>query len=142
MFCGRETRCEFCTKTMRESRRELKPVVERLFADPSLVSRTLLDDLLRYKRLDGVSELLGELGTSHAYVTPSRRGDGHADRIPGERLAGRTDDRPHDRLPPLGLLRPEHQLRRLRHQRGQRFAHRDWSLSRQRLRPYEPASLP
>ena len=44
------------------SRRELKPVVEQLFADPSLVSRQLLDDLLRYKRIDGVAELLGALG--------------------------------------------------------------------------------
>ena len=43
------------------SRRELKPVVEKLFADPSLVSRQLLDDLLRYKRIDGVTELLGAL---------------------------------------------------------------------------------
>ncbi|MFO1274010.1 MAG: acetoin dehydrogenase dihydrolipoyllysine-residue acetyltransferase subunit [Rubrivivax sp.] len=44
------------------SRRELKPVVEQLFADPSLVSRQLLDDLLKYKRLDGVSEALTALG--------------------------------------------------------------------------------
>jgi pyruvate dehydrogenase E2 component (dihydrolipoamide acetyltransferase) len=43
------------------TRRELKPVVELLFADPSLVSRQLLDDLLRYKRLDGVSGLLTQL---------------------------------------------------------------------------------
>ncbi len=43
------------------SRRELKPVVELLFADPSLVSRALVDDLLKYKRLDGVTELLGAL---------------------------------------------------------------------------------
>lgn len=43
------------------SRRELKPVVELLFADPSLVNRQLLDDLLKYKRLDGVTELLGAL---------------------------------------------------------------------------------
>jgi pyruvate dehydrogenase E2 component (dihydrolipoamide acetyltransferase) len=46
------------------SRRELKPVVEQLFADPSLVTRQLLDDLLKYKRLDGVTELLGALGAS------------------------------------------------------------------------------
>ena len=46
------------------SRRELKPVVELLFADPSLVSRQLLDELLKYKRLDGVGELLGALGRS------------------------------------------------------------------------------
>ena len=44
------------------SRRELKPVVEQLFADPSLVSRALLDELLRYKRLDGGPELLSALG--------------------------------------------------------------------------------
>lgn len=43
------------------SRRELKPVVELLFADPSLVTRQLLDDLLKYKRLDGVPELLQAL---------------------------------------------------------------------------------
>ncbi|MBV9289721.1 MAG: acetoin dehydrogenase dihydrolipoyllysine-residue acetyltransferase subunit, partial [Hyphomicrobiales bacterium] len=40
------------------SRRELKPVVEQLFADPQLVSRQLLEDLLRYKRLDGVEAAL------------------------------------------------------------------------------------
>ncbi|PYM67277.1 MAG: acetoin dehydrogenase dihydrolipoyllysine-residue acetyltransferase subunit [Candidatus Rokuibacteriota bacterium] len=45
-----------------QSRRELKPIVEQLFADPDLVTRQLLDDLLRYKRLDGVTELLGALG--------------------------------------------------------------------------------
>ena len=46
------------------SRRELKPVVEQLFADPELVSRQLLDDLLKYKRLDGVSEALSALGAA------------------------------------------------------------------------------
>ncbi len=44
-----------------ESRRELKPVVELLFANPELVSRQMLDDLLKYKRLDGVSEALTSL---------------------------------------------------------------------------------
>ncbi|MDE2159108.1 MAG: acetoin dehydrogenase dihydrolipoyllysine-residue acetyltransferase subunit, partial [Burkholderiales bacterium] len=43
------------------SRRELKPVVEQLFADPGLVTRQLVDDLLKYKRLDGVPGLLGRL---------------------------------------------------------------------------------
>jgi pyruvate dehydrogenase E2 component (dihydrolipoamide acetyltransferase) len=32
--------------------------VQQLFADPTLVSRDLLDDLLKFKRLDGVQELL------------------------------------------------------------------------------------
>jgi pyruvate dehydrogenase E2 component (dihydrolipoamide acetyltransferase) len=63
------------------SRRELKPVVEQLFADPSLVSRQLLDDLLKYKRLDGVSELLGGLGG--ALFANGRQAE-----TPGRRLAG------------------------------------------------------
>lgn len=45
-----------------ESRRDLKPVLEMLFADPALVSRQLVDDVLKYKRLDGVSALLAGLG--------------------------------------------------------------------------------
>lgn len=59
------------------SRRELKPLVGRLFADPSQVTRQLVDDLLRYKRLDGVdkalSALLGTLldGDRQAIDTPA-----------------------------------------------------------------------
>jgi pyruvate dehydrogenase E2 component (dihydrolipoamide acetyltransferase) len=41
-----------------ESRRELKPVLQLLFADESLVTRQLVDDVLKYKRIDGVSEAL------------------------------------------------------------------------------------
>jgi pyruvate dehydrogenase E2 component (dihydrolipoamide acetyltransferase) len=44
-----------------QSRRELKPVVGQLFADESLVTRQLVDDLLAYKRLDGVDEALHAL---------------------------------------------------------------------------------
>jgi pyruvate dehydrogenase E2 component (dihydrolipoamide acetyltransferase) len=45
-----------------QSRRELKPVLEQLFADPELVSRQMIDDVLKAKRLDGVEALLDELG--------------------------------------------------------------------------------
>ena len=41
-----------------QTRRELKPVVGQLFADESLVTRQLVDDLLAYKRLDGVDQAL------------------------------------------------------------------------------------
>ena len=41
-----------------QTRRELKPVVSQLFADDHLVTRQLVDDLLAYKRLDGVDEAL------------------------------------------------------------------------------------
>jgi pyruvate dehydrogenase E2 component (dihydrolipoamide acetyltransferase) len=44
-----------------QNRRELKPVVTQLFADESLVTRQLVEDLLAYKRLDGVDEALHTL---------------------------------------------------------------------------------
>jgi pyruvate dehydrogenase E2 component (dihydrolipoamide acetyltransferase) len=44
-----------------QTRRELKPVVSQLFADESLVTRQLVDDVLAYKRLDGVDEALHAL---------------------------------------------------------------------------------
>ena len=47
-----------------ESRRELKPLLERLFADPELVTRRLVDDVLKMKRLDGVTEALGTIGAA------------------------------------------------------------------------------
>jgi len=43
------------------SRRELKPLLGRLFADEALVTRQLVDDVLKYKRLDGVAEALHTL---------------------------------------------------------------------------------
>lgn len=39
-------------------RRQLKPHLEQLFADPTLVTRQLVDDVLKFKRLDGVDEAL------------------------------------------------------------------------------------
>lgn len=39
-------------------RKQLKPVVEQLFADPELISRDMLEELLKYKRLDGVEAAL------------------------------------------------------------------------------------
>jgi pyruvate dehydrogenase E2 component (dihydrolipoamide acetyltransferase) len=44
-----------------EGRRDLKPVLETLFADKSLVSRQLVDDVLKFKRLDGVQPFLSSL---------------------------------------------------------------------------------
>jgi pyruvate dehydrogenase E2 component (dihydrolipoamide acetyltransferase) len=41
-----------------DRRKEFKPVLEMLFADPSLVSRDMIEELLRYKRLDGVGQAL------------------------------------------------------------------------------------
>jgi pyruvate dehydrogenase E2 component (dihydrolipoamide acetyltransferase) len=40
------------------SRREMAPLLELLFADPGAVTRQLVEDVLRYKRLDGVEDAL------------------------------------------------------------------------------------
>ncbi len=42
-------------------RKDLKPVLTHLFKDQSLVSRAMIEDLLKYKRLDGVQDFLAEL---------------------------------------------------------------------------------
>jgi len=59
------------------SRRELKPLLGRLFADESQVTRQLVDDLLKYKRLDGVDKALAAVlntlldGDEQAIDTPA-----------------------------------------------------------------------
>jgi pyruvate dehydrogenase E2 component (dihydrolipoamide acetyltransferase) len=47
--------------TAARSRRDLKPVLQKLFADESLVTRQMVDDVLKYKRLDGVDAALAGL---------------------------------------------------------------------------------
>lgn len=63
------------------SRRELKPVVEQLFAQPETVSRQLLDDLLKTKRIDGVTEALTAL-------REGLFGGGRQAELPGVELEG------------------------------------------------------
>ena len=43
------------------SRKQMKSALVELFADSKLVSRQMVDDLLKYKRIDGVSEVLQTL---------------------------------------------------------------------------------
>ena len=45
------------------SRRELKPVLLNLFADAELVNRSMVDDLLKYKRIDGVADALAQISS-------------------------------------------------------------------------------
>jgi pyruvate dehydrogenase E2 component (dihydrolipoamide acetyltransferase) len=47
-----------------QGRKDMRPVLETLFADKSLVSRQLVDDVLKFKRLDGVDAFLKALGES------------------------------------------------------------------------------
>ncbi|UEM06434.1 acetoin dehydrogenase dihydrolipoyllysine-residue acetyltransferase subunit [Skermanella rosea] len=79
-----------------ERRKEMKSVLEMLFADPSLVSRDMVEELLKYKRLDGVGAALRSIadatfaGGRQAHVLAGRLGQvtapvqavwGAADRI-------------------------------------------------------------
>ena len=41
-----------------ESRRDLKPLLQQLVANAELVNRQMIDDMLKFKRLDGVPEAL------------------------------------------------------------------------------------
>ncbi|WP_321897416.1 acetoin dehydrogenase dihydrolipoyllysine-residue acetyltransferase subunit [Paraburkholderia heleia] len=43
------------------NRNALKPHVTKLFADPALVTRQLVEDLVKYKRLEGVQAALGQI---------------------------------------------------------------------------------
>ena len=56
---GLEIDSEYINGFIAASRRkDLKPYIERLFADPELVGRQLVEDILKYKRLDGVETAL------------------------------------------------------------------------------------
>lgn len=49
-----------------ESRRELKPQLQQLVANEDLITRQLIDDMLKYKRLDGVTAALRMIAASFA----------------------------------------------------------------------------
>ncbi|MCZ6664812.1 MAG: acetoin dehydrogenase dihydrolipoyllysine-residue acetyltransferase subunit [Gammaproteobacteria bacterium] len=44
-----------------ESRKEMKPLLQQLVADPSLINRALINDMLQFKRIDGVTEALSAI---------------------------------------------------------------------------------
>ncbi|GAA4616763.1 acetoin dehydrogenase dihydrolipoyllysine-residue acetyltransferase subunit [Saccharopolyspora hordei] len=60
--CGAEINAEYLRGFVAAStRRELKPHLRALFADESQVTRQLVDDLLKFKRIDGVQDCLRTL---------------------------------------------------------------------------------
>jgi pyruvate dehydrogenase E2 component (dihydrolipoamide acetyltransferase) len=64
-----------------DRRKEMKGVLQQLFADPELVSRDMVNDILKYKRLDGV-------GTALATLSASLFPDGRQATVVAERLSG------------------------------------------------------
>ena len=62
---GADINGEYLTGFLAATRRkEMKPVLGRLFADEKLVSRRMVEDVLRNKRLDGVDTALGTIAQS------------------------------------------------------------------------------
>lgn len=106
---GREINMDYIRGFIQASRRkELKPVLQMLFADPDLVSRDMVQDVLKYKRLDGVDAALQQLADAvfagdaqapnyrdslAAWERPAQVIWGEADRvIPAEHAQGLPDD--------------------------------------------------
>jgi pyruvate dehydrogenase E2 component (dihydrolipoamide acetyltransferase) len=59
---GPEINADFISGFVRaQRRREMQEVLALLVHDPALVSRAMVEDVLRYKRLDGVTAALGAL---------------------------------------------------------------------------------
>jgi pyruvate dehydrogenase E2 component (dihydrolipoamide acetyltransferase) len=52
-----------------QKKKDMKPVVELLFADVGLITRELVDDLVDYKRIDGVPEALRTLADNALSTT-------------------------------------------------------------------------
>jgi pyruvate dehydrogenase E2 component (dihydrolipoamide acetyltransferase) len=73
------------------SRRDLKPVLEKLFNDPSLVSRQLIDDILKYKRLDGVDAALKALANG-VFPNGKQAAQFAAPSLPTLAIWGKTDN--------------------------------------------------
>ncbi len=62
LFPGTKLSQEFLIGIVEAQRgRDLKPVLGMLFADPSLVTKDMIEDMLKYKRLDGVEQALATL---------------------------------------------------------------------------------
>jgi len=59
---GEDINTDYINGFVRAARRkEMKPVLQLLFADSSVVSRDMVQEVLKYKRIDGVDAVLREL---------------------------------------------------------------------------------
>ncbi|MSR15471.1 MAG: acetoin dehydrogenase dihydrolipoyllysine-residue acetyltransferase subunit [Gammaproteobacteria bacterium] len=77
-----------------ESRRDMKPVLQQLVANPELITRQLIDDILKFKRTDGVPEALRAIAAGFAagdrQLADLRKGLGDL-KLPVQAIWGRLD---------------------------------------------------
>jgi pyruvate dehydrogenase E2 component (dihydrolipoyllysine-residue acetyltransferase) len=112
---GPEINSAFIDGFIRASRRrEAQEVLSLLVADPSLISRRMVEDVLRYKRLDGVGaalERIAEAAFGGGRQQLDLKGEIAALRIPVQILWGREDRIiPPSHAEALRGLRPVHIL--------------------------------
>jgi pyruvate dehydrogenase E2 component (dihydrolipoamide acetyltransferase) len=79
-------------------RKEMKTALETLFADPSLVSRDMVNDVLKYKRLDGVEAALKTIAA--AAFPGGRQARVMRDRLPQLSMPAQVIWGRHDRIIP------------------------------------------
>jgi pyruvate dehydrogenase E2 component (dihydrolipoamide acetyltransferase) len=78
----------------------MKGVLQMLFADPELVSRDMIEDILRYKRLDGVEAALARIAA--ALFPGGRQGIALRDRLSGLACPAQVIWGKGDRIVPAG----------------------------------------
>lgn len=71
-------------------RTEVKAVLQRLFADPAMVTREMVEQVLRFKRIEAVDEALRKIAARSLKPTP-RADTTSTSSVPTQIIAGRED---------------------------------------------------
>lgn len=77
-------------------RTEVKAVLQRLFADPAMVSREMVEQVLRFKRIEAADDALRKIAAM-SHEASRQSGSPSAPSVPTQIIAGRED-----RICPLG----------------------------------------
>jgi pyruvate dehydrogenase E2 component (dihydrolipoamide acetyltransferase) len=100
-YLGGAVNADFLSGVVQARRaRDLKPWLEMLTADPALITRDMVEDVLKAKRLDGVDEALGTLRDRLVEGADAAALRADLPRIPAalvvtsaaDRIVGRTDE--------------------------------------------------
>ena len=73
--------------------RDLKPVMEMLLADPAMVTKDMIEDVIKFKRVDGVEDALTTLRDRMVAGTDAAELRADLGKIPGALVIASKDDR-------------------------------------------------